>query len=29
VRGPVLEAGAEVVVEGIDGPIIFVTQPPP
>ena len=25
VRGPVLEAGSEVVVEGIDGPMIFVT----
>ena len=29
VHGPVLEAGAEVVVERIDGPIIFVTEPPP
>ena len=29
VHGPVLEAGAEVVVERIDGPTIFVTQPPP
>lgn len=29
VHGPVLEAGAEVVVERIDGPIIFVTPPPP
>lgn len=29
VHGPVLEAGAEVVVEHIDGPIIFVTEPPP
>ena len=29
VHGPVLETGAEVVVERIDGPIIFVTQPPP
>ena len=28
VRGPVLEAGAEVVVERIDGPIIFVTAAP-
>ena len=27
VRGPVLEAGAPIVVERIDGPIIFVTQP--
>ena len=29
VHGPVLERGAEVVVERIDGPIIFVTEPPP
>ena len=28
VHGPVLEAGAAVVVERIDGPIIFVTPPP-
>ena len=28
VHGPVLEAGAEVVVERIDGPFIFVTQAP-
>ena len=28
VHGPVLEAGAEVVVERIDGPIIFVNQAP-
>ena len=27
VRGPVLEAGAQIVVEHIDGPIIFVTSP--
>lgn len=29
VHGPVLERGADVVVERIDGPIIFVTGPPP
>ena len=29
VRGLVLEAGAPVVVERIDGPIVFVTSPPP
>ena len=29
VHGPVLEAGAEVVIERIDGPMIFVTEPPP
>ena len=27
--GPVLEAGTDIVVERIDGPVIFVTEPPP